>query len=206
LRKTSKLNEVTLDLQAGPFPVTFRNEDGHLDGEMLQQDPQFGMRHEAGVIASMTGLSEADFDLSAPIETVSTGRAKIIVPLKSLDAVRRVQPQFAALSQYAKKTDGNTGPYFVTRETVSQSARMHARNLIPAGEDPVTGSAGGCCAAWMVKHGWAQSDESVIIEQGLEIMRPGTMKVRAKRTADGVRDVRVSGSAVRVGAGQIELA
>jgi trans-2,3-dihydro-3-hydroxyanthranilate isomerase len=206
LRKNSKLNEVTLDLKAGPFPVTFRNEDGHLDGEMLQQDPQFGMRHEAGVIASMTGLSEADFDLSAPIETVSTGRAKIIVPLKSLDAVRRVQPQFAALSQYAKKTDGNTGPYFVTRETVSQSARMHARNLIPAGEDPVTGSAGGCCAAWMVKHGWAQSDESVIIEQGLEIMRPGTMKVRAKRTADGVRDVRVSGSAVRVGAGQIELA
>jgi trans-2,3-dihydro-3-hydroxyanthranilate isomerase len=206
LRNERKLTEVTLDLKAGPFPVTFRNEDGHLEGEMLQQDPQFGMRHETGVIASMTGLSENDFDLSAPIETVSTGRAKMIVPLKSLDAIRRAQPQFAALSQYSKKTDGNTGPYFVTRETVSRSAQVHARNLIPAGEDPVTGSAGGCCAAWMVKHAWAQSDESVIIEQGLEIMRPGTMKVRAKLTVEGVRDVRVSGSAVCVGTGQIEFA
>jgi predicted PhzF superfamily epimerase YddE/YHI9 len=92
----------------------------------------------------------------------------MIVPLKSLDAIRRVQPQFAALSQYSKKTDGNTGPYFVTRETVSRSAQVHARNLIPAGEDPVTGSAGGCCAAWMVKHAWAQSDESVIIR--LEVL------------------------------------
>jgi predicted PhzF superfamily epimerase YddE/YHI9 len=90
--------------------------------------------------------------------------------------------------------------------TGAQTLRVHARNLIPAGEDPVTGSAGGCCAAWMVKNAWAQSDESVIIEQGLEIMRPGTMKVRAKRTAEGVRDVRVSGSAVCVGTGQIEFA
>jgi trans-2,3-dihydro-3-hydroxyanthranilate isomerase len=206
LRTESKLNEVTLDLKAGPFPVTFRDEDGHLEGEMLQQDPQFGMRHDAGLIASMTGLNVSDFDPSAPIETVSTGRAKMIVPLKSLDAIRRVQPQFAALSQHARKTDGNTGLYFVTRETVSQSARVHARNPIPAGEDPVTGSAGGCCAAWMVKHGWAKSDESAIIEQGLEIMRPGMMRVRARQTTDGIRDVRVAGSAVRVATGQIELA
>jgi trans-2,3-dihydro-3-hydroxyanthranilate isomerase len=206
LRSGTRLNEVTLDLKAGPFPVTFRGAGGNLEGEMLQQDPQFGMSHDAELIASMTGLNVADFDLSAPIETVSTGRAKMIAPLKSLDAIRRAQPQFAALSQYAKKTDGNTGIYFVTRETVSQSARIHARNPIPAGEDPVTGSAGGCCAAWMVKHGWAQSDEYVVIEQGLEIMRPGAMKARARRTPDGIRDVRVSGSAVRVGTGQIELA
>ncbi|HKX29692.1 MAG TPA: PhzF family phenazine biosynthesis protein, partial [Blastocatellia bacterium] len=205
LRSGSRLNEVTLDLKAGLIPVTFRDQGGPLEGEMVQPDPQFGMRHEPGLIAAMTGLSETDLDLSVPIETVSTGRAKMIVPLKSLEAIRRVQPRFAALSQYAKKTDGNSGPYFITRETVSQSARVHARNLIPAGEDPVTGSAGGGCAAWMVKHGWAPSGESVVIEQGLEMMRPGTMRVRATRTADGIRDVRVSGSAVRVGTGQIEL-
>jgi predicted PhzF superfamily epimerase YddE/YHI9 len=58
----------------------------------------------------------------------------------------------------------------------------------------------------MVKHVWAKSDESVIIEQGLEIMRPGTMKVRVRRTTEGVRDVLVSGSAVWVGTGQIEFA
>jgi len=35
------------------------------------------------------------------------------------------------------------------------------------GEDPATGSAAGCTAAWMAMHGVATSEERVLIEQEL---------------------------------------
>ena len=71
--------------------------------------------------------------------------------------------------------------YFVCRETVNPKARLHARMIFYNGEDPATGSAAGCCAAWMVAHGVAASDEQVLIEQGLEMHRPSCIFVRAHK-------------------------
>jgi trans-2,3-dihydro-3-hydroxyanthranilate isomerase len=66
------------------------------------------------------------------------------------------------------------------------------------GEDPATGSAAGCTAAWMVAHGVAQPEQRVLIEQGLEMQRPSRIFVRASRRDDRVVNVRVGGNAVEV--------
>jgi trans-2,3-dihydro-3-hydroxyanthranilate isomerase len=77
------------------------------------------------------------------------------------------------------------------------------------GEDPATGSAAGCTAAWMVAHGVAQPDERVLIEQGIEMQRPSRIFVRASRQNDGhdnrVVNVRVGGHAVEVMRGEVFL-
>jgi trans-2,3-dihydro-3-hydroxyanthranilate isomerase len=70
------------------------------------------------------------------------------------------------------------------------------------GEDPATGSAAGCCAAWMVAQGVARSGERVLIEQGLEARRPSRLFVRAGKRGDRVVDVRVGGNAVEVMRGE----
>ena len=77
------------------------------------------------------------------------------------------------------------------------------------GEDPATGSAAGCTAAWMVAHGVAQPDERVLIEQGLEMQRPSRIFVCAS-DADMLRDnrivnVRVGGNAIEVMRGEVFL-
>ena len=97
------------------------------------------------------------------------------------------------------------GKFFfcVTRETVDSSARLHARMLFYNGEDPATGSASGCCAAWMVQHGIARPDERVLIEQGIEMRRPSRIFVRASRTNDRVVNVRVGGNVVEVLRGEL---
>ena len=69
------------------------------------------------------------------------------------------------------------------------------------GEDPATGSAAGCTAAWMVAHGVARPDEHVLIEQGIEMKRSSRILVRASRAGDRV--VRVGGNAVKVLHGEI---
>jgi trans-2,3-dihydro-3-hydroxyanthranilate isomerase len=72
-------------------------------------------------------------------------------------------------------------------------------------EDPATGSAAGCAAAWMVSHGVAKPDERVLIEQGVEIHRPSRIFVRASRRDDRVVNVRVGGNAVEILRGELRF-
>ena len=71
------------------------------------------------------------------------------------------------------------------------------------GEDPATGSAAGCAAAWMVANGLARSDERVMIEQGVEMKRPSRIFVRATHKDDSVVNVRVGGNVVETIRGEI---
>jgi trans-2,3-dihydro-3-hydroxyanthranilate isomerase len=73
------------------------------------------------------------------------------------------------------------------------------------GEDPATGSAAGCAAAWMVAHGVAQPEERVLIEQGVEMNRPSRIFVRASRQDDRVVNVRVGGNVVEVLRGEVSF-
>jgi trans-2,3-dihydro-3-hydroxyanthranilate isomerase len=93
----------------------------------------------------------------------------------------------------------------VTRETEDPKAKLHTRLVNVGGEDPATGSAAGCAAAWMVKNGVVRSDEQALIEQGAEVHRPGQIFVRATQQGEGVVNVRVGGHAVEVIRGEYSL-
>jgi trans-2,3-dihydro-3-hydroxyanthranilate isomerase len=73
------------------------------------------------------------------------------------------------------------------------------------GEDPATGSAAGCAAAWMVAHGVAAPDERVLIEQGIEMQRRSRILVRAARRDNRIVNVRVGGNAIEVMRGEVFL-
>jgi trans-2,3-dihydro-3-hydroxyanthranilate isomerase len=73
------------------------------------------------------------------------------------------------------------------------------------GEDPATGSAAGCTAAWMVAHGVATSDHRVLIEQGIEMERPSRIFVRASKYDNRIVNVRVGGNAIEVIRGEVFL-
>jgi trans-2,3-dihydro-3-hydroxyanthranilate isomerase len=205
LRGASGVPEITLELNVGAVPVRFEDSPGQASfGEMRQKDPEFGVQHDAETIARVTGLALSDIDTSVPIETVSTGLAYTIVPIKTLAALQNLRIDLHTGTGYLKKTNGRFF-YFVSRETVSGAARLHARMLFYNGEDPATGSAGGCTAAWMAAHGIAAPNERVMIEQGMEMKRPSEIFVRADREADRVVNVRVGGNAVEVMRGEFTL-
>ena len=73
------------------------------------------------------------------------------------------------------------------------------------GEDPATGSAAGCAAAWMVRHAIAEPDEQVVIEQGIEAKRPSRIFVRASRDGSRIHNVRVGGHCIEVVRGEVTL-
>ena len=116
--------------------------------------------------------------------------------------MRRLNINQTRAAEYLSAS-GSKSFFCVTRETVDSTARLHARMLFYNGEDPATGSASGCAAAWMVQHGVAQPDERVMIEQGVEMKRPSRIFVRASRPNDRVVNVRVGGNVVEVLRGEL---
>jgi len=204
LRGSTGAGEIALELNVGRVPVRFEETSGQpVFGEMTQVEPKFGPAHDRETVVRATSLRDGDIDPSLPIQTVSTGVAFTVVPLRGLDVMRRLQVDLKGSSQYLERSGGGKFFYFVTRETVDPAARLHARMLFNNGEDPATGSAAGCTAAWMVANRVAEADERVLVEQGVEMLRPSRIFVRAGRVDDRVVNVRVGGNAVEVLHGEI---
>jgi trans-2,3-dihydro-3-hydroxyanthranilate isomerase len=205
LRGNSGAAEIKLELNVGTIPVTFEERPGQpVFGEMRQNDPVFGQTHDVKKIAEVTGIPAADIDSEFPVQTVSTGVPFTILPLRGLEQIRRLEINQSRSSEYLAASGGKFF-FCVSRETVDPTARLHARMLFYNGEDPATGSASGCAAAWMVQHGVAKPDERVLIEQGVEMKRPSRIFVRASRSNDRVVNVRVGGNVVEVLRGELSF-
>jgi trans-2,3-dihydro-3-hydroxyanthranilate isomerase len=203
LRGSTGVREIVLDLNAGKVPVVFEEKPGQpVFGEMTQLTPKFGERHDRETIVRACGLRDGDIDPSLPIQTISTGVPFTVVPLRGLEIARTLQVDMKGSEEYLQRAGGKFF-YFVSRETVDPAARLHARMMFYNGEDPATGSAAGCAAAWMVAHGVAQPEEHVLIEQGIEMKRPSRIFVRASRKDDRVVNVRVGGNVVEVLRGEV---
>lgn len=203
LRGSSGAKEVVLELNVGRVPVQFTEAAGQpVFGEMTQIDPRFGEIHDREAVVRACGLLDGDIDPSLPIQTVSTGVAFTVVPLRGLEVARRLQIDAKGSAEYLSRSEGKFF-YFVTRETVDPAARLHARMMFYGSEDPATGSAAGSTAAWMIKHDVAKPDEQVLIEQGIEILRPSRIFVRASLKDNKVVNVRVGGNVVEVLRGEV---
>ena len=197
-------DEIPLDLKVGRVPVRFMQREGRLFGEMVQPEPRWGSVHDARKVAAALEIDQADLDTRAPIETVSTGNPFAIVPFRSIDTLRGLQPSPSQMDRYLRTTDARYF-YLVSRETESPDARLHARMIFGAGEDPATGSAAGPAAAWMLRHDWVRPEESVWVEQGIEVSRPSQIFVRAGGRRDRPQNVRVGGFCFKVLRGDLTL-
>ena len=198
---------ITLDLPVGPIPVRFTppqpGERG-IFGTMRQSDPTFGAMHDPARIAAALNLAVEDLDPALPIQTVSTGMPFCIVPLRSLDVAKRLAIPLHSARAYLEQSDAKFF-HCITRAAHDAAADWHARMQFYNGEDPATGSASGCTIAYLVQHGLAASGQPIVIEQGIEMLRPSRIHVQAE-LADGiVTNVFVGGRTIPVASGRFFL-
>jgi len=205
--------EITLDLKAGKIPVRFTANsenggrgrvDGQVFGEMRQRDPEFLTPLSREEVARVIGIAVDEISEEWPIQPVSTGLTFTIVPFRSRQRLSDLKFSYIQAAEFLRKTGANLF-YFLCPERREDRLEARARMFFYGGEDPATGSAAGCAASWMVEHGVANSDEQVVIRQGLECRRPSEMHVRAKREGERVTNVRVGGHAVEILRGTVVL-
>jgi trans-2,3-dihydro-3-hydroxyanthranilate isomerase len=87
-----------------------------------------------------------------------------------------------------------TGAYYV----VTGEPEIESRMMGATSEDPATGSAVGCAAAFLVQNGIRGADEPIAIAQGRFVNRPSTLYVRAGMANGKATNVRVGGYVVEV--------
>jgi trans-2,3-dihydro-3-hydroxyanthranilate isomerase len=179
---------------------------------MDQPLPQFGEpitdRESAAQLVSLPASAVRD-DL--PIQRVSTGVPYLIVPVKSLDAVRAMRPR-----QDLWKADllgsGTPNVLAFTMETERPESDVHARMFAPwlgVVEDPATGSAAGPLGSYLVRHravpARADGSFAILEEQGFEMGRPSLLHIVIESRGADIRAVRVGGQCVWIGSGELTL-
>ncbi|HXU94790.1 MAG TPA: PhzF family phenazine biosynthesis protein [Gallionella sp.] len=197
-------DEIMLNLRIGPIPVTFTATPA---GEpvlwMKQMSPQFGKQLDAATLADVLNLTMPDIEQGLPIEEVSTGFPTLIVPLKNLDALKRVK--IDKEKYFALVSDAWARIILVfSREAYEAgqalSVRMFA-DYYGVPEDPATGSSNGCLAAYLAQHRVFGSTEfDLLAGQGYEIGRPSTLALRTRQAAESI-EVFIGGGVVDVARG-----
>ena len=199
------VDKVKLNMKVGQIPVTFSYRDGAPDILwMRQKRPTFGRTFPKGRIAKVLGLPVADIDRRFPVMLVSTGVPFVIVPLRSLKAIKGIELDLAGLRKLLRETRTVVILVF-SPETYSKSNDLNVRVLGPPeeiSEDPATGSGNGCLAAYLVKQRYFGTDEiDIRVEQGYEVGRRSLLLLRARQAQDGI-EVDVGGKVHFVASGE----
>lgn len=200
------VKSVVLNLKVGQVPVSLSYRDKTPDLLwMKQMQPTFGKNElPRESVAQMLSIDENLIDSRFPIQEVSTGLSFIIVPLKSLDAVKRSRIDKEKYFEFIKDKSSK-GVMVFCPQAYAKVNQINARVFVDyygIPEDPATGSANGCLAAYLVKHSYFGTDhiDNIRVEQGYEIRRPSLLFLKATVKGELI-DVWVGGRVVMIAEG-----
>jgi trans-2,3-dihydro-3-hydroxyanthranilate isomerase len=190
---------ITLNLKVGNIPVTF-----HGDILWMQhQQPIFGKSLEKDMLAKLLDLENEDIQDNYPIEEVTTGLPFAIVPLRNRSALKRAKVNQDLYQAFIQQTWAKGILVFCPEayETQQDLASRVFVDYLGIPEDPATGSATGCLAAYLVNHGmFGKGEIAMTIGQGYEIGRPSELKIRAS-VSNNTYEILVGGKVKEVASG-----
>lgn len=201
------LTTISLELKIGPIQVDVEAVDGKpARVVMTQLAPRYLATYDAEAIMPVFGLTADDALPGFPLQTVSTGTPQLMIPVKNVDVLRRIQldiPAYTALRA--------AGDFFSTHlfcmGGLTAAGDTFARHFVTPPdliEDPFTGSATGGMGAYVWHYGLI-SKPRFTAEQGHWMNRPGQAAVEVLGPADAITGVRVGGGAATILRGELIL-
>ncbi|MFN8376684.1 MAG: PhzF family phenazine biosynthesis protein [Anaerolineae bacterium] len=207
LKLTGDYTTIGLELKVGVIRVDIEAKDGKVTQIIMsQKKPQFLRTHAAEEVMPAFGLQPEDALPGVPIQTVSTGTPQLMIAVRDLDVLRRIQvnnPAYAAL----RAAGDWFSPHLFCVGGATAEGQTFARHFgLPPDtmEDPFTGSATGGMAAYLWHYGLLKSPR-FIAEQGHWMGRPGKAHVEVVGPPDDIETVKVGGQAVTVLRGELLL-
>ena len=219
---TADGDDVTVVLEEGIGPVSVRVRMAH--GVPVHAQLTTGKLPEERAVtpgimalAEMLSLAPEDFvgGAHSPM-AVSCGIPWLIIPLASLDAVRRARVRLDLWEQQLKGQWGSWPFLFaMTNGESDPSAPAHvrhtdirARAFLPGAavpEDPATGSANACLAGYLAARSPRDGVLTWEVAQGVEMGRASRVSIEASKVNGAIEAVRVGGATVMISEGVLTL-
>ena len=151
----------------------------------------------------ITNISE---DL--PVQIVSTGLRDIIVPVKNLDVLYSIKPDFKKITEISKKY--NAAGYHVFSLETSNASSASCRNFAPLlgiPEESATGTSNGALGCYLYQYGKIDINQSsnIIIEQGYAMKKPSEILVSLTVEENKIAGVKVGGSALNLSSIELDI-
>lgn len=201
------ITHVTLELKVGPIPIEIQAQDGKVRQVIMsQKKPQFLATYSPAEVLPVFGLTLDDVVPGVPLQTVSTGTPQLMIPLNSLEALRRAQVNPSAYAELRERSDWFSPHLFVTTGATPDGETFARHFGLPPDvmEDPFTGSATGGMAAYLWHYGLIENS-IFTAEQGHWLNRPGVAQVEVVGSREDIETVKVGGGAVTVMRGELVL-
>lgn len=212
--------EIVLEEGVGPVPVKIRRQDGgRLFIQLAAAQPPELRPYvlDAQRVAPLLNLAPSDLGGDVPHGLASAGSWFMIVPVRTLDALRRARLDADGWDRaIADHAFGNIPDikaaqhvYLVCTDRALTDADLRVRMFAPAlgiAEDPATGSAAAALAGHLATH--APDQDNTLhwtVEQGIEMGRPSVLYLEADKADRAVTAIRVGGYAVWVAEGRLEV-
>ncbi len=199
---------ISFETKVGVLPVEIHFSDGAIKRIMMSQPKPSYAAFEGKIneVSTILGIEEPEID--GDLEIVSTGLPSLVVPIKKLNALKKVEPNFNELKRFCKKIGASILVF--TFETISPLAMVHIRFFAPTlgvFEDPVTGTANGALGAYLIKNNLLHGNSPITIlaEQGYSLNRPGEVTIELYFSNSRVDMVKVGGKSVTVMEGDLFL-
>ena len=197
------VEKIVLNLKAGQIPVSYGNDKDGI-AWMKQLEPSSGQQFNPEEIAKILSLDSSEIDDDFPVEEISTGLPIMIVPLKTLESLKKARIVRDLYFAFVKNTWAKAILVFcpMARNPQNQISVRVFVDYYGVPEDPATGSGNGCLAVYLVKHRyWGQPSIDIRSEQGYEIDRPSLLYLKANKI-DGKINVFVGGQSITIAQGQ----
>jgi trans-2,3-dihydro-3-hydroxyanthranilate isomerase len=183
-------------------------EHGRARFQLARLPEELGEAGSHESVAAALGLAPDDIGLDPFRPSLwSAGIAFTLVPVRSLNAIRRCQPRVehwdAAFTRHARSS-----AYVFCRETVDAGSAFHARMFAPllgVREDPATGAAAAAFAGALVRFAPPpEGEHDIVIEQGYEMGRPSLITLSLTARNRQLVGAGIGGDAIAVTEGTIE--
>lgn len=164
----------------------------------------------ASELAAMLGLQPSDL-LSEPL-WVNTGTDQLLVPLRTVEALQRAQPDSARLAEWPQSSLGRKTAYLFAwdqeenvAQTPTQRLKVSARYFFTkqgggVAEDPGTGSACANLGGWWIAQ-QRQLPVSIEVTQGEQVQRASRLLLDVNQAGR----IQVGGRVLELGHGVLNL-
>ena len=209
----AETRSIKLKLPSASATVEISKRDDDRTLVMLDVSPP-GFRvddFDLSELSKLLGINNDDYHRDLPLETAVGDFIHLVVPLKGLDAMSRLKPDFDGIVKFCHQHDIQTIAVFCN-EVEHPANTLHLRDFCPAvgvAESAAAGTTNAALASYLIRHqlvNTANQEPLIILaEQGIEINRPSSIRTIATMDGNKISRLQVGGVATRVFDGQLYL-